>query len=143
MLKTNIAKREILPPQSLLLSANARNQAQTNLRPVPENGRRLVVGRDVRLRCAEIIDCDTLVIEGQVEASVSCQTLEISRGGRFCGTVSIDNAEIHGNFDGELEVRKQLVIHGSGDVRGKIRYAKLVIAEGGQLSGEIEKLNAE
>jgi len=40
-------------------------------------------------------------------------------------------------FDGSLTVREKLVIHSTGKVTGKIRYGKIVIEEGGQLSGEI------
>ena len=34
-------------------------------------------------------------------------------------------------------MREKLVIHSTGKVTGKIRYSKIVIEEGGQLSGEI------
>ena len=34
-------------------------------------------------------------------------------------------------------MRDKLVIFGTGRVSGKIRYGKLVVEEGGQLSGEI------
>ena len=49
----------------------------------------------------------------------------------------IDIAEIRGLFDGNLTVREKLVIHSTGKVTGKIRYGKIVVEEGGQLSGEI------
>jgi cytoskeletal protein CcmA (bactofilin family) len=35
-------------------------------------------------------------------------------------------------------VRQKLTIYSTGKVTGKIRYGKVVIEEGGQLSGEIE-----
>ncbi|MEX1167200.1 MAG: polymer-forming cytoskeletal protein, partial [Hydrogenophaga sp.] len=50
----------------------------------------------------------------------------------------IDIAEINGVIDGNLTVRQKLVIYASGKVTGKIRYGKVVIEEGGQLSGDIE-----
>jgi hypothetical protein len=34
-------------------------------------------------------------------------------------------------------VREKLVIHATGRVSGKIRYGKLVVEEGGQLSGDV------
>ncbi len=58
--------------------------------------------------------------------------------GAFKGSAEIDIAEIHGEFNGTLTVRQKLVIYSTGKVSGKIRYGKLVIEEGGQLSGEIE-----
>ncbi len=53
----------------------------------------------------------------------------------FSGTVAVDNAEIHGRLEGELTVRKQLVIHATGKVSGKIRYAKIKVEEGAELVG--------
>jgi cytoskeletal protein CcmA (bactofilin family) len=38
-------------------------------------------------------------------------------------------------------VRKQLTIHGTGKVSGKIRYAKIKIEEGAELAGEISVLD--
>lgn len=39
-----------------------------------------------------------------------------------------------------VDAGEKLVIYGSGKVRGEIRYGKIVIEEGGQLSGQIAVL---
>ena len=104
---------------------------------------RLIVGPDVKLKGAEILDCDTLVVEGRVEATMDSRVIRIAENGSFSGKVSIDIAEIHGTFDGELTARSQLIIHATGKVNGKIRYGKLVIDEGGELCGDINALSAE
>ena len=112
--------------------------------PAPENSTseaRLIVGPDVKLKGAEILDCDTLVVEGRVEATMDSRVIRIAEQGSFTGKVSIDIAEIHGIFEGELTARSQLIIHATGRVSGKIRYGKLVIDEGGELSGDINTLN--
>jgi cytoskeletal protein CcmA (bactofilin family) len=105
-------------------------------------GSKLIVGPDIKLKGAEITDCDTLVVEGRVEAAMDSRVIQIAGTGVFCGTAGIDVAEIHGRFEGELTARKQLVIHNTGKVTGKIRYGKLTIEEGGELSGDIGALNA-
>ena len=66
------------------------------------------------------------------------RVIHIAEQGAFRGSAEIDIAEIHGEFDGALTVRQKLVIHSTGKVTGKIRYGKVAIEEGGQLSGEIE-----
>ena len=66
---------------------------------------------------------------------------EITEKGVFSGTVAVDNAEIHGRLEGELTVRKQLVVHATGRVSGKIRYARIKVEEGAELSGEISVLD--
>ncbi len=106
--------------------------------PRSEGGSKLTVGPNIKLKGVEITDCDTLVVEGTVEATMDSRVIEISERGAFKGSAEIDIAEIHGEFDGNLTVRQKLVIHSSGRVTGKIRYGKLIIEEGGQLAGEIE-----
>jgi cytoskeletal protein CcmA (bactofilin family) len=102
---------------------------------------RLVVGPDIKMKGVEINDCDTLQVEGRIEATLDARVLEITEKGVFNGTVAVDNAEIHGKLEGELTVRKQLVVHGTGRVSGKIRYARLKVEEGAELSGEISVLD--
>lgn len=104
-------------------------------------GARLIVGPDVKLKGAEILDCDTLVVEGRVEATMDSRVIRIAENGSFAGKVSIDIAEIHGTFEGELTARSQLIIHSTGRVTGTIRYGKLVADEGCELCGDISSLS--
>lgn len=101
-------------------------------------GSKLTVGPNIKLKGVEITDCDTLVVEGTVEATMNSRVIRIAEQGAFHGTAEIDIAEIHGRFEGTLTVREKLVIYGSGKVSGKIRYGKVVIEEGGELTGQIE-----
>ncbi len=103
-----------------------------------EGGSKLIVGPNIKLKGVEITDCDTLVVEGRVEATMNSRVIQIAESGAFKGSAEIDIAEIHGEFDGELTVRQKLVIFATGKVSGKVRYGKVVIEEGGQLSGEIQ-----
>lgn len=105
-------------------------------------GNRLIVGPDIKLR-GEISDCDTIVVEGRVEATTDSRVLQISEQGSFKGTVSIDVAEIHGRFEGELTARQKLVVYATGTVAGTIRYGKIVIEEGGDVSGDVKSLASE
>ena len=101
---------------------------------------KLVVGPDIKMKGVEISDCDTLVVEGRMEATLDSRVLEIAENGVFQGTIAVDQAEIHGRFEGELTVRKQLTIHATGKVSGKVRYAKVKVEEGAELSGDISML---
>lgn len=105
-------------------------------------GSRLIVGPGIALKGAEIQDCDTLVVEGRVEATMDSRVIQIAEKGSFVGKVNIDVCEIRGRFEGELTARKQLIIHATGHVSGKIRYGKIVIEEGGELSGDVKSLAA-
>ncbi|HEX3884456.1 MAG TPA: polymer-forming cytoskeletal protein [Stellaceae bacterium] len=100
--------------------------------------RRLIVGREISLS-GEITSCDKLVVEGSVEANLqNCHEIEISESGLFKGTASIDEAEVRGRFEGDLVVRRRLLIRAGGKVTGSIRYGQLEVEAGGELSGEIQ-----
>lgn len=106
-------------------------------------GPRLTVGPNIKLKGAEINDCDTLVVEGHVEASMDSKALEILQSGSYDGTVSIDVAEIHGKFSGNLTARKKLIVHGTGHVTGVVRYGSLLVSEGGIVSGDVASLDTK
>lgn len=103
---------------------------------------KLTVGPNIKLKGVEITDCDTLVVEGRVEATIDSRVIQISERGAFIGNAEFDIAEIRGEFEGDLTVRQKLVVYSSGRVTGKIRYGKLVIEEGGQLSGDVQMSTA-
>ena len=50
-------------------------------------------------------------------------------------------AEIDGEFSGELTARSRLVVNGTGRVSGTIRYGSLVVAEGGEVVGDVRRLD--
>lgn len=111
----------------------AAGSASTN-----EVGSKLIVGPNIKLKGVEITDCDTLVVEGRVEATMDSRVIQIAENGSFKGSAEIDIAEIHGEFNGDLTARVKLVIYATGKVTGKIRYGKIVIEEGGQLMGDVQ-----
>jgi cytoskeletal protein CcmA (bactofilin family) len=127
----------VTPVAQPVPSAPAANTAST-ASTTKEGESKLTVGPNIKLKGVEITDCDTLVVEGSVEATMDSRVIQISERGAFKGSAEIDIAEIRGEFDGSLTVRQKLVIYSTGKVTGRIRYGKVVIEEGGQLSGEIE-----
>ena len=105
-------------------------------------GSKLSVGPNIKLKGVEVSNCDMLVVEGHMEATVSSTAMKIAQPGTLKGIAVIDVAEIHGEFSGELTARKKLVIHGTGRVSGTIRYGTLVVTEGGDLTGDVKRLDA-
>jgi cytoskeletal protein CcmA (bactofilin family) len=121
--------------------AAASAAAHVDLALTDAPGSKLFIGVNIKLKGVEISDCDVLVIEGEVDATVHSKLMQIAPPGTLHGTALIDVAEIHGEFAGELTARTRLVIHGTGRVSGTIRYGKLIIAEGGELSGDVKRLD--
>jgi cytoskeletal protein CcmA (bactofilin family) len=97
--------------------------------------RTLVVGGNVSVS-GEIKFCDRLVVDGNVEASLhECRELEISNRGVFQGNAAVAVAEIRGRFEGDLVVRKRLVIRSTGRLSGSITYGEIEIESGAQVAG--------
>lgn len=114
-------------------------QTQTSSAP-GEDGNKLIVGPNIKLKGSEITDCEILVVEGRVEASMDSRDIRIAEGGVFSGKAEIDVAEVRGRFEGDLTARKRLVIYATGKVTGVIRYGALMIEEGGTISGDVATL---
>ena len=135
-----------LVPSSARTATPASAPAPTPAEPVAEGrgedgaGSKLIVGPNIKLKGVEIEDCDTLVVEGRIEATMVSRAIQIAEHGSFNGKVDVDVAEVRGSFQGELTARKKLVIHASGRVAGKIRYGKMLVQEGGEMSGDVAAL---
>ena len=102
-----------------------------------DNPSKLTVGPNIKLKGVEITDCDTLVVEGLVEATMDSRVMQVEEAGVFKGSAQVDFAEIRGVFEGTLNARTRLVIRSTGKVTGNVRYGSVVIEEGGQLGGEV------
>src|SRR5690242_16031351 len=145
------AKTPTMPPRSPDLARAGETMAIRPAEPIRRLGdptaqprrtdgdvRKLTVGREITLS-GEITSCDKLIIEGSVEANLNnCRDVEIAESGLFKGTASIEEAEIQGRFEGNLTVRKRLLIKASGRVSGTIRYGQIEIECGGQISGDVQ-----
>jgi cytoskeletal protein CcmA (bactofilin family) len=121
--------------------AGAAPAASASTKPSAEpDTKKLIVGGGIALN-GEIRTCDTLVVEGRVEAVLQdCKNIEIMAPGEFKGAAEVDVADISGRFDGDLTARQRLIVRAGGRVLGKIRYGQLEIERGGVLSGEVEVL---
>jgi cytoskeletal protein CcmA (bactofilin family) len=96
-------------------------------------GSQLFIGPNIKLKGVEISDCDVLIVEGHVEATVNSKAMQIAKPGTWKGVAVIDVAEIDGEFSGELTAHSKLIVRGTGRVSGKIRYGRLIVADGGEI----------
>jgi cytoskeletal protein CcmA (bactofilin family) len=96
----------------------------------------LIVGRDIQVK-GQIDECQTLIVEGRVEASVRAKRLEVRKGGTFVGAAEVEQAEVAGTFDGTLHVSAELRIGTNGRAQGEIYYGRLAIETGGVIAGTV------
>lgn len=107
-------------------------------RPPRSVGARMTVGPGIKLK-GEVSDCDTLVVEGTVEATLVSEVLEVSEGGTYEGKATVTDAEIQGDFEGELTVTGVLQIRSTGRVTGTVKYGRIEVESGGEIAGSINR----
>jgi len=102
----------------------------------------LTVGENISLS-GEITSCDKLIVEGNVEVKLTnAEIIEISSSGIFKGSAKVETAQINGYFEGKLEVKGVLRIQKEGRVSGSVRYGKIVIESGGEISGDMASFDS-
>jgi len=103
--------------------------------------KQLIVGHGISLS-GEITACDRLVVLGSVQVTLNqTRAIEIAETGRFTnGKAEVEEAEISGLYEGELTVRRRLLIRSTGQVKGNVRYGQLEIERGGMLTGTVAML---
>lgn len=140
----------VVPPGSAYAAAPAAayatpgsyNTASAGTRTVAD-GRRLVIGEGISIS-GEIEACDTLVVEGTVEAALKgARILEVSETGTFYGTVEIDECTIAGRFEGDITVNGRLTIRATGSITGTMAYKELAVEAGATVDGKITPLSAK
>ena len=126
----------LAPPQRWRASGGLTGQKPQASSVGDSSGSKLTVGPNIKLKGVEITDCDTLVVEGTVEATMDSRVIHISENGAFKGSAGDRHCRDPWRIQRHLTVRHKLVIYSTGKVNGKIRYGKLVVEEGGQLAAK-------
>ena len=128
------------PYRRVIEVPNPARKAEGGTSDVRSESKKLIVGQDISLN-GKISACDRLIVEGRVEAELQdCHTIEIAESGTFKGAAEIESAEVSGNYEGSLTVRRNLLIRSTGHVSGTIRYGRLEIEQGGEINGDIKSL---
>ena len=84
-------------------------------------------------------DAERLVVEGTMESSsISATELAIAPGGVFKGEIEVEDAEVGGTIDGTLTARSSLTVRATGRVLGTASCRRLLVEDGGQITGRIE-----
>lgn len=119
------------------ITGHAYGTAQTK---TVSDGRKLIIGEGITMS-GEIENCDQLLVEGTVEATLNgAKMLDIAETGIFFGSVDIEEADIAGRFDGDLTVDGRLTIRSTGSIRGSIVYRELIVEAGANIEGKIASM---
>ena len=102
-----------------------------------DEGRRLVVGRDISLN-GDIGCCDHLVVEGTVNAQgFTARRIDVLEAGFFAGSAHVQDAVIAGRFEGKLTVSGRLSVKSTGRLYGQIEYGSVECEAGARIEGQM------
>ena len=125
-------------PQIQRRVADIPNPAAMRATETDSDGKRLVIGKQIRIK-GEIAGCERLVVEGEVDATLSeVKTIDVTAGGIFKGSAEVDSAVIAGTYEGSLKVHGHLEIAATGAIKGSVSYKTIMVASGGKVEGTIE-----
>jgi len=77
-------------------------------------------------------------VDGKFEGTLKAKTLIVGQTGHVSGQISVETAEIGGMVEDHLTVRNRLVLRSSGSMSGTIAYSKIMVEEGGSITGTVE-----
>ena len=98
---------------------------------------KVVIGHGVVIN-GEIKKADEVQIDGEADVTMKTDNLVVGVTGHCKGDIETHNADVWGEFDGDIKASGTLTIQEQGKVSGKIEYQNLQIKLGGQISGDIK-----
>ena len=98
---------------------------------------KVVIGHGVSIN-GEIKKADEVQIDGSADIVVKTDNLVIGATGDCKGNVETFNADVWGEFSGDIKTSGTLTIQEQGRCTGTIEYQNLQIKLGGQISGDIK-----
>ena len=99
---------------------------------------KVIIGHGVAIN-GEIKKAEEVQIDGEADVTMKTDNLLVGATGDCKGDIETHNADIWGNFDGDIKASGTLTIQEEGKVSGKIEYQNLQIKLGGQISGDIKR----
>lgn len=84
-----------------------------------------------------------LVVDGIIEGTIKCDTLETGPNSRIKANIEASNVTIRGFIEGDVFVHEHLEVASTGAFMGSIAYGTLSIEPGGKLSGSVSKVDSK
>jgi cytoskeletal protein CcmA (bactofilin family) len=99
----------------------------------------LIIGEGAVLK-GEVKSGRRVEVWGYLEGGVSASEVVVQEGGRLFGQVNSENAEIRGTMQGDVRVQQLIAIKSTGIATGHIKYGRLSMEEGAELSAHVRNI---
>ena len=104
-----------------------------------DSSRVLVISEDTYLK-GDVRNGGRIEVFGYIEGSVTGDQLVVQPGGRCYGTVKVGVADVQGDLQGEIFVKQLITIRGTGSVSGDVKYGRLAMEMGANLTAEVRNI---
>jgi len=111
--------------------------ADKPVEPTSENS--IVIGTGVELK-GDMVVPGSATVNGKFEGKLKAKNLIVGPTGRLSGQISVETAEVRGTIEENLTVESKLILRASGNISGSISYSKIMVEEGGIISGTLDKI---
>ncbi|MBN8550847.1 MAG: polymer-forming cytoskeletal protein [Deltaproteobacteria bacterium] len=100
---------------------------------------RATIGPSISIR-GEVTGSEDLLIEGNIEGAVDLKdnTVTVGKGAKVNASITGNIIHVEGHVTGDLYGAEQVVVHGTGCVRGNIASPRLILEDGARLKGSID-----
>jgi len=132
-------------------NSNEPGDAETRVEPRTEVRAERTQGPDFQMRsvsyvgpslrfAGDVIADEGLVIEGEVEGSITSETktLTVGKQGRVDGRIVGHTIEIRGTVDGEIYANAVVHLHSTAVVDGALYSRRIIMDEGAVLNGSVD-----
>ena len=99
----------------------------------------LIIGEGAVLK-GDVKSGRRVEIWGYVEGGVTASEVVVQEGGKLFGKIKSDNAEIRGTLQGDVRVQQLIAIKSTGVASGTIKYGRLSMEEGGELTAQVRNI---
>ena len=96
----------------------------------------VVIGNGVIIK-GEILQADTVQIDGTADVTMTTENLMIGVNGHLKGDLTSHHVEVWGKLDGNIKVTGTLTVQEAGIVSGNLEYENLQVKLGGQITGDV------
>lgn len=125
-----------------MFSSSSSDSASPSVPRPPSSGSntRSILSADLKIT-GDIRSTGAVEILGEVDGTVSVQSLIIGAEGRVSGDIVAEQVEIRGQFDGMAKT-SGFTMRASAQVSAEVTYQTLVIESGAQIQGRFRKPKA-
>lgn len=104
-----------------------------------ENTGILILGEDAILK-GDVKNAKRVEIHGYAEGDVSADAIVVHKGGRLFGGIKSTSADVSGILQGDVRVQELISIKSSGSVAGNVKYGRLAMEEGADLTASVRNV---